>query len=523
MYALITLSLALAALLVGCSESSFNGAQDAARGASSTAPPPSAPGESAGTTAPPEDEGNFLALLPAQTDIFVFVANPDRGTVTRVNVRTLAVDTTQVGNDPQVVLTTPDYSTAAIFNRGDDSVTVLDAVSLDGFTVDVRDNFNQMVLSPDGRWVALWHDTGAVRPDDPPAEGLQSFNETSFVDLTTGDHFPMAVGFNPRMVRFTPDGAIAVVVADAYLSVVDLTETPLEPRLIELVPDVLDPPAAEEVVLAPDASFAYVRQFGATDLLVVELATGDVDAVPAGINPTDLDLSPDGTEAVVVARGSQEIWIYDAADPFAGPPTVLPFPVGTVPNFGSLLFDPTGEQAVLYTTATLTERYLTWDRTDDSLRERALVKPVAGFAITPTGESMLAFHTLADGPDTEPTFIGEWAMTLIALDDFRSNPLRLPGEPTGYANSNNGLHGYFIMDGEPYLEVLDYTTLLHEQIPLKSAPRFVGVLPDLDLGDDDEPQAWVSQEHDLGRISFFDPDDDSLETITGFELNSEIE
>jgi hypothetical protein len=52
---------------------------------------------------------------------------------------------------------------------------------------------------------------------------------------------------------------------------------------------------------------------------------------------------------------------------------------------------------------------------------------------------------------------------------------------------------------------------------------FVGVLPDLDIADGDEPKAWVSQEHPLGRISFFDPDDTSLETITGFELNSEIE
>ena len=44
-----------------------------------------------------------------------------------------------------------------------------------------------------------------------------------------------------------------------------------------------------------------------------------------------------------------------------------------------------------------------------------------------------------------------------------------------------------------------------------------------DPTDGDSPQAWVSQEHDLGRISFFDPDEGTLETITGFELNSEIE
>jgi hypothetical protein len=51
----------------------------------------------------------------------------------------------------------------------------------------------------------------------------------------------------------------------------------------------------------------------------------------------------------------------------------------------------------------------------------------------------------------------------------------------------------------------------------------VGVIPDLAPGDGDEPPAWVSQEHPLGRITFYDPDDASLETLTGFELNAAIE
>jgi hypothetical protein len=40
---------------------------------------------------------------------------------------------------------------------------------------------------------------------------------------------------------------------------------------------------------------------------------------------------------------------------------------------------------------------------------------------------------------------------------------------------------------------------------------------------------YISQEHDLGRISFYNPDADSsageseLQTVTGFELNSAID
>ncbi len=513
-------TLPLTLLLAACSASSSFSYSDSATGQGAPSTDAWDGDDDDATSPPPEREEDLLLMPPAQTDVFVFVANPDRDTVTRVNVHTLAVDTMPVGTDPRIVTTTPDFATAVVFNRGDDSVTILDADTLDKEHVDVRANMNDMVLSPDGAWAVLWHNKAREEPDDPPAEGLQSFNEASFVRVATGEHFPMAVGFNPRMVRFTPDGALAVVVADAYLATVDLTVDEPVPTLIELVPDVLDPPTAEEVIVARDGSFAWVRQFGATELLVVDLGTGDVTARPAGLNPTDLDLSADGREAIAVARGSEELWIYDADEPSLAP-RVLPMPVGA--PYGSLLVDPSGDQGVLYTTAGLNEQYAVWDRATDEIRERGLVKPVSSMAIDPTGQSLLVFHTLADGPNTEPLFQGEWALTLVALDDLRTNPLRLPAEPTGYANGTDGTWGFFIMEDEPYLEVLDYGTLLHEQYPLRSLPIFVGVLPDLAPDDGDSPPAWVSQEHDLGRISFYDPDDSTLETLTGFELNSEIE
>ena len=44
----------------------------------------------------PEEEEELLALLPATTPEFVFVANPDRNTVTRISVPDLSVITTEV-------------------------------------------------------------------------------------------------------------------------------------------------------------------------------------------------------------------------------------------------------------------------------------------------------------------------------------------------------------------------------------------------------------------------------------------
>lgn len=473
-------------------------------------------------TGPPESEDDFLALKPSQTDVYVFVANPALGTITRITVDTLDVLTTDVGSDPRVVLTTPDYDTAVVFNRGDDSISVVDADTLDRFDIGVRDDLNNMVMSRNGQWVALWHDRAAEQPDDPPPSGLQSFNEASFVDIDTAEHFPMAVGFNPRNIVFSNDSTLAVVVSDEYLALVDLTDAFPQPQLVQVADDPLDPPIAEEVALSPNGQYAFVRQFGADDLVVVDLETHLVDRLPVGINPTDLDLTPDGTRAVVVSRGSGQVFVFDTQNPFLAP-DVLDLPPGV--TLGSVLLSPAGDQAVLYSTASLEPLYATWNLDTDEITLRGLVKPIAAMAVTPTGGSLLVFHTLEDAVDADPgsPFNGEWAVSLIDFEDFRANPILLPAEPIGYANAGSGERGYLVLDGVPLLAVLDYRTLLFDEYTLRSDPVFIGVLPDLDLFDGDEPAAWVSQEHPLGRISFFDPDETSLETITGFELNSQIE
>jgi len=139
-------------------------------------------------------------------------------------------------------------------------------------------------------------------------------------------------------------------------------------------------------------------------------------------------------------------------------------------------------------------------------------------SVSPLSESLLVFHTQenAAGADSTDTWWNAWALSLIDLDDFRANPMKLAAEPKAYSHADDGEHGYFIMEDSPWLVVLDYGTLLPDDIELKSVPVHVGTLPATEF-------AYASQEHDLGRISFYDSQEATLETITGFELNSEIE
>ena len=468
-----------------------------------------------------ETETDRRALLPASTQRYVFVANPSRNTLSRISVPALAVITTEVGIDPEVVLTTPDFSKAVVFNRGSDDVSIVDAETLAVDTVPVRDDFNAMVLSPDGRWAAVYFDAEAEDALDPSSEGTQSFNEVSFVQVDKLEHHPMVVGFDPHEVQFTDDGHLAVVVSDTYLALVDLDAGDPQPVRVQITDDLVDPPAAEEVLLTPDGHYAFVRQYGVTSLTVVDLQTCDVDQVDVGDNPTDLDVMPDGSHAVAVARGSGELWLYSLDDPFAEP-EVVQLPSSGI--FGSVVVSPDGSQGLLYSTASGQSLYAAWDplatNPDDAVVVRGLVKPVDNVVMSPDGGSALVFHTPDNGDlSSDSPFYNAWAISLIDLQDYFANPLRLAAEPLEYVQTDDGKLGYFVMDGEQYLEMLDYHSLLYREIPLPSDPVHLGALLDART-------AWVSQDYELGRISFYDPDDGqagSLSTITGFELNEGIE
>ena len=462
-----------------------------------------------------EDEEGFPMLTPAATDVYVFVANPDRGTVTRISVPSLEVVTVEVGEGPADVRTTSDYRKAVVFDEDSDDVAIVDADTLEVVRVEVRPNLNAMELSPDGRWVVVYRDADLVESgeDEGGGGGVESFNEVSLVDTETYGHFSMVVGQNPRQVKFTDESDMALVVSDAEVALIDLTVAEPEPEMVDVAEDPLDPQVAEEVVVAPGGGYAFVRQYGADDIVVLDLVAADVERLPVGTNPTDLDLTPDGSKAVVVCRGSKELWLLDTADP-EGDAQVLSMPDEVL---GSLLMTPDGSKGILYTTAALTERYAVWDVAAGTFTVEAFVKPVAGMTVSPTGETLLVFHTEQDEEGAErDAWYGEWALTLMDLDDFRANALVLAAEPTAFAHADDGEKGYFIMEGEPYLVVMDYGSLQADDLELKSLPLHVGTLPTTTW-------AYVSQTHDLGRISFYQGADGSMETITGFELNGETE
>ena len=76
--------------------------------------------------------------------------------------------------------------------------------------------------------------------------------------------------------------------------------------MAQIADDLLSPPRAEEVEVTPDGAYAFIRQFGQPEIVLVDLATSEWVDSPVQSNPTDLDITPDGSEAVIIDRGAQK-------------------------------------------------------------------------------------------------------------------------------------------------------------------------------------------------------------------------
>ncbi len=521
----------LAALLLlgGCADSSLINARggygdddDDAFGDDDSEPASDDDDDGAGDddddTPPPEDEDDFLASEPRATDVYVFIANPTRNTVSKVNAETRAIQTIEVGSEPTMVVVSADYERAVSFNQSSDSVSVIDADTNEVVELDVREDFNFIQISPDGRWVVAWFNAALVDANFD-IDGVRSFTEVSFVDTIDLEVQSFSVGFNPKDIRFTADSSTAVVLSDEFITVADLDADPIDLSLLDLEANPLDPPVAAEVEVTPAGTYAFVRYQGDDSILVANLIDGTLGTVDGGLDPSDMDLSPNGLDCLVVSRGSQELRVFDATDPLGTPPQILPTPPTS--TLGSLVMAPDGDKGLLFTTAVPEDRVTFWDVTTGEMIERRLAKPVEAIAISPDGASALVIHTLEDAPDESDIFTDSYALTVIDLETWLTNPVVLAAKPERWTTSNDGRYSLFVMENNRNVGVIDYATRLVDDVLVPSTPVYIGMMP-LETEPEDAV-GWVSQEHDLGRLSFVKPWDLSVQTVTGFELNSEID
>lgn len=479
---------------------------------------------------PEEREVGIAAFTrPAAGLEHVFVARPDADSVVRIHGETLALDAIEVGDEPTVVQVIPNTDRAVVLNRGSDELTIIDEDGEPSFIV-LDGHFNALELTPDGRHALCWFDLSLARS----GELFGSFQDLMVVDLEARTQHAVTVGFRPRRIQFTADGATALVITDdgiSYFRPAELGETTLADT-VPIAPDVFQQDD-REVAVTSDGRWAISRGPGEPGVTLVELAEGVPRFIPLPGQPTDLDLLPDDSAALVMIRGARQLAIVplEAASEDPDAIQLVEFPDHVL---GSAAVGD--EFAVLYTTQTETRAQISLlDLATLRMVHRPIRKAVAGVELSPDGRKAIIVHKVVesdDGPqpvgddylDPDQEFIeNSHGYSLLDIRTTRVKLQTTAAPPSGLVFAPERDEAYLVLNGDDVAAVqrIDLNGFAVQSWDLGTPPEVIGVLSSIE-------RAFVTQTHPEGRISFIrlnaEPGDGGrLETVSGYALNGRIE
>lgn len=489
-------------------------------------PPPPPAGEP--DVLPEEREESIAAYShPAAGVEHVFVARPAADSVVRIHGETLALDAIEVGDEPTVVRVIPGTDRAVVLNRGSDELTIIDADGEPSFAL-LDGQFNALTLTPDGRHALCWFDLAIARE----GELLGSFQDMVVVDLDDRDQHAVTVGFRPRRVQFTADGATALVITDdgiSYFRPADLGETTLADT-VPVAPDVFRQDD-REVAVTGDGRWAISRGPDEGGVTLVKLSEGVPRFIALAGQPTDIDVLPDDSAALVMIRGARQAVVvpFEAAheDPTAVHVVAFPDHVLGSAAVGDAF-------AVLYTTQTETRAQITLlDLATLRMVHRPIRKAVAGVELSPDGRKAIIVHAVPEGapapdPDAPPDVDTDFILNShgYSLLDIRTTRVKLQttqAPPSGLVFAPERDEAYLVLRGDDVAAVhrIDLEGFSVQSWDLGTPPEVIGVLSSIE-------RAFVTQTHPEGRISFIrldaDPGDGGrLETVSGYALNGRID
>jgi hypothetical protein len=466
---------------------------------------------------PPEKELEASFLAPVVTGKYVFSANPASGRVAVIDAESYAVRLFNAGFGPTYLSAIPGNRGAIVINALSHDATLFtladDEVAIADAKLPVHEDANAWAMSPDGRFAIAWTQT----PDDEKLDPTAGSQTISVVDLEQRRVKKLSVGFHPTQVVVDDASRRAFVVSDDGISVIELGATPEVSRLVRVSEDPLELPAARDVSILPDGSYAVVRIEGSSVLRVVDLSREDgLTVYDLGAAIADVDLSRDGKLAVAALPGAGQVVLAPMPPVSADSFEVVPIE-GEIGSSVALSDD--SELALLYQNGAdnshLTILDLRADH-DRALRTVDLKGPVRAVFAAPHAESAIVFQKPLAGSKKLGLFSG--------VPTFERRSAKIVGTdatPTALAFDETGRFALVTVGGTGGAVQGVYRvrlgTMQEDFVPLASPPALAatGIVEQVGRG-------FVAQQHPEGRITFIDLETAQAHTITGFELAARI-
>lgn len=476
----------------------------------------------------PEVEKELNYIVPQGAGRYVFIADEARDKVVIVDSETLEIRTVEVGSRPThlVPLHTDTGTSVAVINLNSDEVTVLrmdEDENIETVDIPVRPDTNALAPSPDGRFIIAYHDPAFAAVSGAPSTD----QEISVLDVTQGNELSVAaaVGMHPWKVAFNDASTRAFVVTEGGINIVDLENLSESSRTdsVSLFESGTYDANTADIEIVPDGSAAVGRKSDSNLLMVAALdGTGEVRQYTLPSIPSDLDIAKDGTFGVLVMRELGSAALFDL--PLPSDETADPFTYVSMEGrqVGLATLTQDGDRILLYTTTATNAM----DRNRLTLMERAeegwkissavLERPIQSVATVDGEEGIAETAVVMHEKVTVGTEEKPFGYTLVTLPGLMTKLQQIPTEAGQLLLTPDGAFGFLLLPSSNAVDKMDLDSLIVNTLPLSSPPTAAGYAASTD-------KVFVAQNHTAGRMTFLGVSDDSMKTVTGYNLNDEIE
>jgi len=483
-------------------------------------------------------------LPPASSRDHVFALSSDANAVAVIDPLRLEVQAIPLPAEPLDLAVLPGEEAILVLSRAGAALSLL-SLGDDGPRLSIRRlprKLPTLSLAPDASWAVVWTRDGEAL--DAGSEGLVLLVDVGRLrDGAPDATIERVAGRRHTDVVFRSDasGAArdAVVVGKEELAVFDLSDPASQPAPTRVeLPATHAEIATRRVAASPDGAFVLIASLVSPDLLVFDVEGRSLGSLVLPAPPSDLAVGAEGRLALLPLRSASKTAWFPLPDALNDPGAIrvadvsLPGAGCEVPGClvapGQARLSPDGTFALLFTSAQQAKSFgrLDLDTGDWRIFDR-IRKEVRTIAIAPTGSHAIVLHrprpdsTVADEYEREVDRAEGYSV--VALESGSSQlVLTQQVPPLDAVFAAGSRHAAVTLRSDAArvfrLDSIDLETLVSAPLRLSSAPEYVGPLaPSL------EGRIWVTQIHPAGRISFVDLAARSTRTLTGYELNGEIE
>jgi hypothetical protein len=497
---------------------------------------------------PPEQKDNSVFLQPQSSAHLVFALAPADNSVAVIDPSTLAIQSITLPAEPNDLALIPGQDAAVIVSLSGQSVSYLSCVSGSCTVTSQRTarQYPAVTVSPDGQWALVWTPDGQV-----PADGVEGIvGVVSVAALAEGTPSPILerqAGRRETNVFFqtTAQGQAvnAVIAGQETVDIIDLTQfaTDLLPQSIAVPSDYAEDDT-REVAVAPDGSFILFSSLSAQNIGVFMVATAQFQQLPLPGTPTDIEINVDGSMGVAVMRGvgqvawfplpgvltnASELQLVSVSLPGADCPEEADGGTNCTVSPGQAVISPDGTLAALFTNVSKSKSFAVLDLTTGVVTPfTQLQKLVQAMGIGPDGNSVVVLHV----PDANSMLSDNYEQTVATSEGFSVVDLSAGQSvltltqavpPQFFVFAGDQQHAAVTLndttDSIFGVDTIDLQTLVVTSITLASSPEYAGTFANTGS------KIWVEQNEAVGRMSFIDLSTGSVQTATGYDLNSGIQ